>query len=68
MTALDFPPRLLPAPAAARYLGVSESLLRMLPIPQYQPPARFLNNSRPIVTQELSRRIVQDLGESDDRD
>lgn len=28
--ALDLMPRLMPAPAAARYLGVSESLLRDL--------------------------------------
>lgn len=31
---LDFAPRLLPAPAAAHYLGVSESMLRTLPIPR----------------------------------
>lgn len=41
MTAITFPPRLLPAPAAARYLGVSESLLRTLPIPR-----RELNRKR----------------------
>lgn len=29
-----FVPRLLPAPAAAHYLGVSESTLRGLPIPR----------------------------------
>jgi len=28
----DFPPRLMPAPAAAHYLGVSPSTLRLLPI------------------------------------
>ena len=31
---LDFVPRLLPAPAAARYLGVSETKLRDLGIPR----------------------------------
>lgn len=31
---LDFAPRLLPAPKAAHYLGVSESKLRTLPIPR----------------------------------
>ncbi|WP_195819780.1 helix-turn-helix domain-containing protein [Roseobacter sp. MH60115] len=30
----DFPPRLLPAPQAAHYLGVSESKLRALAIPR----------------------------------
>lgn len=32
--ALEFVPRLLPAPEAARYLGVSESTLRTLDIPR----------------------------------
>lgn len=41
MTTTDFPPRLMPAPVAARYLGVSESLLRTLPIPR-----RELNSKR----------------------
>ena len=41
MTATDFTPRLMPAPVAARYLGVSESLLRTLPIPR-----RELNSKR----------------------
>ena len=31
---LDFVPRLLPAPVAARYIGVSETTLRGLPIPR----------------------------------
>ena len=31
---LHFTPRLLPAPAAAHYIGVSESKLRDLPIPR----------------------------------
>ena len=30
----DFTPRLMPAPQAAHYLGVSESKLRSLPIPR----------------------------------
>jgi len=32
----DFAPRLMPAPRAAHYLGVSESTLRGLPIPRRQ--------------------------------
>lgn len=32
--ALDFLPRLMPAPVAARYIGVSESTLRTLDIPR----------------------------------
>ncbi|QFS84012.1 hypothetical protein FIV09_14340 [Roseivivax sp. THAF197b] len=31
---ISFTPRLLPAPQAAQYLGVSESKLRTLPIPR----------------------------------
>lgn len=50
MTALDFAPRLLPAPAAARYLGVSESLLRTLPIPR-----RELNRKRVYDRADLDR-------------
>ncbi|WP_306131096.1 DNA-binding protein [Roseovarius sp. MMSF_3350] len=34
MPSLDFPPRLMPAPVAARYIGVSESTLRTLDIPR----------------------------------
>ena len=30
----DFPPRLMPAPLAAHYLGVSEGTLRILDIPR----------------------------------
>ncbi|OWU80457.1 hypothetical protein ATO1_08920 [Phaeobacter sp. 22II1-1F12B] len=30
----DFPPRLMPAPLAARYIGVSESTLRKLDLPR----------------------------------
>lgn len=33
---LEFPPRLMPAPAAAHYLGVSESTLRGLDLPRRQ--------------------------------
>jgi len=33
---LEFPPRLMPAPQAAHYLGVSPSTLRGLPIPRKQ--------------------------------
>lgn len=38
----DFPPRLMPAPQAAHYLGVSESTLRNLPIPRRQLKAKRL--------------------------
>ena len=31
---LEFPPRLMPAPVAARYIGVSESMLRGLSLPR----------------------------------
>ena len=34
MPSLDFPPRLLPAPQAAHYLGISESTLRQLGLPR----------------------------------
>lgn len=33
---LEFPPRLMPAPQAAHYLGVSPATLRSLPIPRKQ--------------------------------
>ena len=33
-TNTDFTPRLMPAPAAAHYLGVSVSTLRQLPLPR----------------------------------
>lgn len=46
----DFPPRLMPAPAAAHYLGVSESLLRTLPIPR-----RELNSKRVYDRADLDR-------------
>jgi hypothetical protein len=32
--AVDITPRLMPAPVAAAYLGVSESTLRTLPLPR----------------------------------
>ena len=51
--------------AQARAEGHFMVVPREAPQPRQHPPARFLNNSRPIVTQELSDRIVQDLGESD---
>lgn len=40
--ALTFPPRLLPAPAAAHYLGVSESTLRTFKIPRRELGAKRL--------------------------
>lgn len=40
--ALEFVPRLLPAPEAARYLGVSESTLRTLEIPRRMLGAKRL--------------------------
>ncbi|MVO17137.1 helix-turn-helix domain-containing protein [Parasedimentitalea huanghaiensis] len=36
------PPRLLPSPAAAAYLGVSESMLRKLGIPRKEQGAKRL--------------------------
>ncbi|KPU84295.1 hypothetical protein JI58_04725 [Marinosulfonomonas sp. PRT-SC04] len=36
----DFPPRLMPAPVAAHYLGVSESMLRTLGIPRRELGAK----------------------------
>lgn len=36
----DFPPRLMPAPVAAHYLGVSESTLRTLGLPRRQLGAK----------------------------
>lgn len=40
--AIEFVPRLLPAPEAARYLGVSESMLRTLGIPRRMLGAKRL--------------------------
>lgn len=40
MPARDFPPRLMPAPQAAHYIGVSVSMLRTLPIPRRQLGAK----------------------------
>lgn len=40
--ALDFTPRLMNAHMAAHYLGVSESMLRTLPIPRKQLGAKRL--------------------------
>ena len=39
-----FTPRLLPSPAAAAYLGVSESMLRNLGIPRKEQGAKRLYN------------------------
>lgn len=38
----DFPPRLMPAPVAARYIGVSESTLRDLQLPRRKLGAKRL--------------------------
>ncbi len=38
----DFPPRLMPAPQAAHYLGISVTTLRSLPIPRKQLGAKRL--------------------------
>lgn len=38
----DFPPRLMPAPVAAHYLGVSESMLRTLSLPRREIGAKRL--------------------------
>lgn len=40
MPARDFPPRLMPAPVAAHYLGVSVSTLRTLAIPRRELGAK----------------------------
>ena len=40
--ALTLAPRLLPAPEAARYLGISETTLRSLPIPRRELGTRRL--------------------------
>jgi hypothetical protein len=40
MTHRDFPPRLMPAPIAAHYIGVSESTLRSLGLPRRQLGAK----------------------------
>jgi len=42
MSTTEFPPRLLPSPSAARYLGVSESTLRALNLPRRQLGAKRL--------------------------
>lgn len=42
----DFAPRLMPAPAAAHYLGVSESTLRTLDIPRRALGAKRLYDRR----------------------
>ena len=43
---LDFPPRLLPAPQAAHYLGISESNLLKLAIPRRELGAKRLFDRR----------------------
>jgi len=43
---LDFPPRLMPAPQAAHYLGVSASTLRQLAIPRRRIGAKVLYDRR----------------------
>ncbi|MGV6840606.1 MAG: DNA-binding protein [Planktomarina sp.] len=40
--ASDFPPRLMPAPAAARYIGVSVSTLNALRLPRKELGAKRL--------------------------
>lgn len=39
---IDIPPRLMPAPVAAAYLGVSESFLRNMDIPRRKLGAKRL--------------------------
>ncbi|WP_233252528.1 helix-turn-helix domain-containing protein [Maritimibacter sp. 55A14] len=43
---LDFAPRLMPAPAAAHYLGVGVTTLRGLPIPRRKLGAKRLYDKR----------------------
>lgn len=45
-TAREFPPLLMPAPAAAHYLGVSESTLRVLGLPRRVIGAKRLYDRR----------------------
>lgn len=44
--AVEFPPRLMPAPIAARYIGVSETMLRQLPIPRRAIGAKRVYDKR----------------------
>lgn len=44
--ALDFTPRLLPAPQAAHYIGVSPSKLASLPIPRRELGGKRLYDKR----------------------
>ena len=43
---VDFAPRLMPAPQAAHYLGVSESTLRALDLPRRMLGAKRLYDAR----------------------
>ena len=43
---LDFAPRLMPAPQAAHYIGVSASSLRTLPIPRKENGSKRLYDKR----------------------
>ncbi|MBY6163260.1 helix-turn-helix domain-containing protein [Mameliella alba] len=45
----DFPPRLMPGPQAAHYLGVSESKLRTLPIPRRELDGKRLYHINDLV-------------------
>ncbi|MDD9727189.1 helix-turn-helix domain-containing protein [Roseovarius sp. SK2] len=45
-TAREFPPLLMPAPAAAHYLGLSESTLRTLELPRRVVGAKRLYDRR----------------------
>lgn len=47
---LDFPPRLMPAPQAAHYLGVSTSKLASLPIPRKVEGGKRLYDRRDLDT------------------
>ncbi|MBT3140442.1 DNA-binding protein [Phaeobacter gallaeciensis] len=42
----DFPPRLMPAPTAARYIGVSESTLRNLGLPKREIGSKRVYDKR----------------------
>lgn len=42
----DFAPRLMPAPQAAHYIGVSASTLRSLPIPRKESGSKRLYDRR----------------------
>lgn len=68
MTAHAFTPRLLPAPRAAVYLGVSESTLRKLEIPRRKLGEKRLYDVRDLDAYADTLPRIGDLTDQDSPD